>query len=183
MWKIPPQPALQLPPLQLALLAGQPTVLISGSPEPQLLVLEFHLMHQVRVQTVEPGYCALFHKPVGTPACGTAQFTNCHRTFRSTSCREAVDELEAKNDKMEVGQNIPNPFSDQTSISYFIPEGMGNGQFEVVSIEGKILLSEMVQENVSGEVTILKGRLAPGTYFYRLKTMGTMTRTQKMVVQ
>jgi hypothetical protein len=118
-----------------------------------------------------------------TPACGITSFTNCNRTIRGTGCRAAVDDLEANNDKMEVGQNIPNPFSDQTSISYFIPSGNGDGQLEVVSINGKVLITELVHEGVRGEVEIRKGSLSPGTYFYRLKTMGSMTRTHKMVVQ
>jgi hypothetical protein len=71
----------------------------------------------------------------------------------------------------------------QTSISYFIPSGNGDGQLEVVSINGKVLITELVHEGVRGEVEIRKGSLSPGTYFYRLKTMGSMTRTHKMVVQ
>jgi hypothetical protein len=117
------------------------------------------------------------------PACGVPAYTNCNRTTRLTSCREAVDDLENITQVLSLGQNIPNPFSDGTTIPYFIPAGSGSGQLEIVSINGKVLITELVHEGVRGEVTILKGRLAPGTYFYRLKTMGTMTRTQKMVVQ
>jgi hypothetical protein len=118
-----------------------------------------------------------------TPACGTAKFTNCHRTFRSTTCREAVDEMVIQKDNLELGQNNPNPFSDETSIAYFIPEGSGDGQLEIVSLQGKILYTEGVREASKGEVTLRKGMLSAGTYFYQIRTPRGLSIPRKMVVQ
>lgn len=117
------------------------------------------------------------------PACGTPSYTNCHRTFKSTSCREAVADLPVAERGLEIGQNIPNPFTDETTIHYFIPAGDRNGLLEVLSLEGKVVYKEVLPEGVPGEVNIRKGTLAAGTYFYRLRTQGGLTQPQKMVVQ
>lgn len=69
-----------------------------------------------------------------------------------------------------VGQNIPNPFSDSTIISFYLPDQ------ETVSVEffdeHVIKISEIDKSFPAGENQIIfyaKG-LKPGVYFYRLKT-------------
>lgn len=114
------------------------------------------------------------------PACGTAQLaTTCHRTLINP-CRLDVDE-EGK--AISLSQNIPNPFSDETMIGYYIPEGSGNSQLEVYSLEGKVLFTEPVMEGVSSEVKIQKGKLPSGTFFYRLRTNQNLSNPKKMIIQ
>lgn len=117
------------------------------------------------------------------PACGTVSYTNCNRTQRATSCREAVDGLGEVHKTFSLSQNVPNPFSQETAIQYVLPEGIGNGILEVYSLNGKVHLSVSVAENTEGEIKIEKGKLAPGAYFYRIRTEKSVSQTLKMVIQ
>jgi hypothetical protein len=114
------------------------------------------------------------------PACGTPSFTTCHRTL-ITPCRLDVEPEIA--DGLQLGQNIPNPYSDETRITCVVPEGNGKARLEVFSLEGKVLLTEALPEGGSSVVTIRKGQLAPGTYLYRIRTAANATTPMKMVVQ
>ena len=79
-------------------------------------------------------------------------------------------------------QNVPNPFSNQTSIDFYLPAG-GNVQMQVLDLSGRMV--EMIAHRYYGEgwytVDFNSSHLQNGTYICRL-TEGKMNRVIKMIV-
>lgn len=80
-----------------------------------------------------------------------------------------------------LSQNTPNPFSQQTTISYVIASGT-NALINVVTLDGKLVKRIELSGKGSGSVIINAGELAPGTYTYSLIIDGQVTDTKLMVI-
>lgn len=78
-------------------------------------------------------------------------------------------------------QNAPNPFTNQTTISYNI--GTGTSAFIVVNtLDGKQAMHLDVYGHGKGEVVLNAGELNVGTYTYSLYVDGRVVDTKLMVV-
>ena len=76
-----------------------------------------------------------------------------------------------------LAQNYPNPFSDQTTITFEIPQAE-HVLIEVIDLTGRriaVLVDEQL-EAASHEVTWNAGGLASGVYLYRMQA-GSFTKT------
>ncbi|MBT8220397.1 MAG: T9SS type A sorting domain-containing protein, partial [Bacteroidia bacterium] len=82
----------------------------------------------------------------------------------------------------ELGQNMPNPFSDVTTIEVMVPR-TSKGSLAVFDLTGKILM-QVDQEFSKGmnEIMITSDRLpSNGIYYYKL-SVDDFTDTRKMIV-
>ena len=86
-------------------------------------------------------------------------------------------------------QNYPNPFNPTTSIAYSVAGARGPGSeasrvklavYDLLGREVAVLVDE-VQSAGTYVATFDAGRLASGTYIYRLSAAGT-SMTKRMVV-
>jgi len=87
-----------------------------------------------------------------------------------------------QNQKYDLIQNQPNPFSSTTLIKYYVPE-TGLVKLSVYDIFGKetnVLVSE-VKESGYYERTFDAKNLTSGIYFYTISTNG-LTQSKKMIV-
>jgi hypothetical protein len=82
-----------------------------------------------------------------------------------------------------INQNVPNPFNNTTTISYYIPGKTNNAQLTITDAQGNAL-KEVVLGNSKGpgQAVINVGGLASGTYFYSLVVNGKVIDTKKMVL-
>lgn len=85
-------------------------------------------------------------------------------------------------------QNFPNPFSDVTEISYFLPKGTSQVNLRVYDITGKLVKTLTEGESTDGMNTVIwdgrdsRGIKVPcGVYFYMLNTEQA-SQSRKMVV-
>lgn len=80
-----------------------------------------------------------------------------------------------------LGQNNPNPFSDSTSISFFLPDS-SNVTFEFFNNHLE-LIQDTIKAYPSGEniITFLANKLEPGIYFYRMK-VDDFIDVRKMII-
>ncbi len=76
-------------------------------------------------------------------------------------------------------QNVPNPFAEQTSISYFIPEGSGAAQLIFTDMLGRTIKT-MELQNSYGIVTVFASNLSKGQYSYTLVIDGKNIETKRM---
>lgn len=112
----------------------------------------------------------LFYKIVQTDASGDIQNSDISSINYFGSASGVV-----------VGQNYPNPFTDSTIISFYLPDP------EPVSIEffdeHIIKISEIDNSYPAGEnkITFYAKGLKPGVYFYRLKT-DDFVDVKKMII-
>ena len=79
-------------------------------------------------------------------------------------------------------QNSPNPFNNNTIISYFLPPTTKNAQLIVSTANGQSLKTISVNTNGEGQAIICGGELAAGNYFYTLVADGKRVDTKQMIL-
>ena len=91
-----------------------------------------------------------------------------------------VEEITVNN--ISVSQNVPNPFTGNTVVSYSLNEA-SNVSIEIIDVTGKVVstINEGTQATGEHNITIDGSTLAEGTYFYTF-TAGEYKVTKRMVV-
>jgi hypothetical protein len=78
-------------------------------------------------------------------------------------------------------QNVPNPFSGTTTITFSAPNG-GAVQFTVIDLLGRVVSSQTINASAGiNTITYAAGASDSGTYFYTVSD-GTHSITKKLVV-
>ncbi len=94
-----------------------------------------------------------------------------------------VTELPLEEHDISLGQNFPNPCSNETSITFYIPDE-APVLFELYDISGK-KVSTLIDETLSAGAYDLKintSELESGFYFCRL-TKGKIHKSRKIIVK
>jgi FtsZ-binding cell division protein ZapB len=78
-------------------------------------------------------------------------------------------------------QNVPNPFAEQTSIGYFVPESATKAQMHFYNAQGKLIQSVELPTIGNGSLNVFAHDLSNGTYTYSLVVDGKVMVTKKMV--
>ena len=79
-------------------------------------------------------------------------------------------------------QNVPNPFSTNTEIKYFIPEGVKDAKLFIFSIQGNLLKTEKISTRGQGSIVINGTALTAGIYLYSLVLEGKEVDTKRMIL-
>ena len=79
-------------------------------------------------------------------------------------------------------QNAPNPFTEATTIHYFIPEQVKSASLQVMDQNGRIIKSIPIQTTGKGQITLQANLLSAGTYRYSLVLDGQVMETKQMVL-
>ena len=79
-------------------------------------------------------------------------------------------------------QNIPNPFSIQTEIKYYIPESATNGSLLIFNMQGTLIKSLLISAFGNGSQTISGSELKPGMYMYTLIVDSKEVDTKRMIL-
>jgi hypothetical protein len=82
-----------------------------------------------------------------------------------------------------LNQNVPNPFAEQTQISFSIPETVKKAQIHFYDANGKLINSVEVQERGLGQLNVFANDLSTGMYTYTLVADGQIVATKKMMKQ
>jgi Secretion system C-terminal sorting domain len=90
-----------------------------------------------------------------------------------------LNELEKNG--FELSQNVPNPFSKNSTVSYNLIKEASNASFTITDVMGRVVSSEKVANTV-GYHTIKVGSYASGVYYYSL-TIDGKSITKKMIVE
>ncbi|WP_294673226.1 tail fiber domain-containing protein [uncultured Fluviicola sp.] len=80
-------------------------------------------------------------------------------------------------------QNVPNPFAEQTTINFSIPESVKKAQIHFYDGNGRFMNSVEVTERGLGSVTVFGSDLSTGVYTYTLVADGQVVATKKMMKQ
>ena len=84
-------------------------------------------------------------------------------------------------EKAILEQNIPNPFSDKTSIRYQYQKNAGNASLIVFDMNGKIV-KEFPLSEPNGNITIDASQIGKGLFIYGLFQNGQELITKKMLI-
>jgi hypothetical protein len=80
-----------------------------------------------------------------------------------------------------IGQNVPNPFAEQTVIEYSIPAAVQKAQILFYDVRGHLINTVEIEEMGNGRLTVFGNDLSTGTYTYTLVADGQIIATKKMV--
>lgn len=105
----------------------------------------------------------------------------CTNELKSASVATGTS-TDLANNKASLDQNIPNPFSRETKIGCFIPDGATTSMLYIYNMNG----TQLQQYNVTGKgkqtVTIYGNSFEPGMYLYTLIIDGKEVDTKRMIL-
>lgn len=79
--------------------------------------------------------------------------------------------------------NVPNPFAEQTAISYYLPDNVQKAQMLFYNSQGRLIQSVDLKEKGKGMINVFASDLSNGVYTYTLVVDGKIIETKKMVKQ
>ncbi|QHT71606.1 tail fiber domain-containing protein [Rhodocytophaga rosea] len=88
----------------------------------------------------------------------------------------------AGNEQARLGQNLPNPANQITTIPYSLPLSASSAFIKVYSSTGQEVKSFDMRGKTHGEITIAAGMFPAGTYVYSLFVDGVKIDSKKLVL-
>ncbi|MFK7906281.1 MAG: tail fiber domain-containing protein [Chitinophagales bacterium] len=79
-------------------------------------------------------------------------------------------------------QNQPNPFHENTSIEYFIPESVKSAILQITTVNGQLLYSHKIETRGQGQTEVEASQLSAGIYFYSLILDGKVLDAKQMML-
>ncbi|MES2389452.1 MAG: T9SS type A sorting domain-containing protein, partial [Bacteroidota bacterium] len=116
---------------------------------------------------------------VGNHYCSSQFFCPEDSTWIGT---DTVGNVKPVSNRVYLGQNMPNPVGESTSIPYFIPEGVKQAEIIVHDVSGRELSTIPLLQSKHGIHLFSLSGMPSGIYAYSLITDGTPIATLKMVV-
>ena len=86
-------------------------------------------------------------------------------------------------DIIVLNQNVPNPFSEQTSITYNIPSGIGVARIMFYNSKGQLIKVSDITTRGQGRLIVYASDLSTGMYTYTLVADDKVIDTKKMMKQ
>ena len=94
----------------------------------------------------------------------------------------SMQEVELSNgDAIVLDQNVPNPFAESTTISYYIPENIASAQIIFIDNSGRIMKTVNIKEKGKGMLKVYAQDLSSGIYSYTLVADGKTIDSKKMI--
>jgi hypothetical protein len=84
---------------------------------------------------------------------------------------------------IELDQNVPNPFAENTTISYNIPVSFGSAEIEFANLSGQIIKTTPIEDMGKGQINVSANDLTSGIYTYTLIVDGKTIDSKKMLKQ
>lgn len=79
-------------------------------------------------------------------------------------------------------QNIPNPFSESTTINYTLPENVNSASIIIFDLQGKQIKKFDLQQRGQGSILVQAGELYAGMFVYTLVVDGKEIASKKMIL-
>jgi hypothetical protein len=98
----------------------------------------------------------------------------------NTNINQLDVELSDK-DAIVLNQNVPNPFAEQTTITYNVPASVGKAQIIFFNNLGQVIQTVDIKTRGKGKVNVFASDLSSGLYNYTLVADGKVIDSKKMV--
>ena len=89
---------------------------------------------------------------------------------------------EVLNQTPNLKQNQPNPFNENTTIQYYLPEATQQASVNISDINGKVIKVIPLQGTGQGQIELQTGTLGGGIYAYSLVVDGQIVESKQMVL-
>lgn len=80
-------------------------------------------------------------------------------------------------------QNVPNPFAEQTTISYSLPDNTVKAQMLFYNAQGKLIQTVALIQKGKGQLNVFANDLSSGIYSYTLVVDEIIIETKRMIKQ
>lgn len=94
----------------------------------------------------------------------------------------SVDGVQNREDVALLEQNIPNPFSENTIIHYYLPDNIHKAVISIISSDGKEFSKYELNERGKGQLILSGSTLDAGTYIYNLIIDGKVIDSKKLML-
>jgi len=122
------------------------------------LIIESYKEQQTKIEDLEKELVALKNKLKSAPATATVVLSS------------------------SLSQNIPNPFSENTEIKYYLDESISKAMINIYNMSGTQLKSIELHQKGDGSVIINGGEFNAGMYMYALIADGIEVDTKRMIL-
>jgi hypothetical protein len=93
-----------------------------------------------------------------------------------------ITEKEFNMDKARLYENLPNPFTSDTKIAFYIPVGSAIANLIIHDLQGVEVKSFTINPNVQSSITINGSELKAGMYLYSLLIDNKIIDTKRMIL-
>lgn len=108
---------------------------------------------------------------------GSSLQDNCNQS----QAREIAIDITLASKTIVLDQNQPNPFKEQTTISYFIPDNTSDVKIIFTDSKGSVLKEVSIPEKGAGKFNVYAQDLSAGVYSYTLVADGITVDSKKMI--
>ena len=107
----------------------------------------------------------------------------CHASS-SRQSNSGINQLDIElsdKDVIVLNQNVPNPFAEQTTITYNVPASVTKAQLIFFNTNGQVIQTVDIKTRGKGKVNVFASDLSSGLYNYSLVADGKVIDSKKMV--
>ncbi len=133
-------------------------------------------------QTLQSQLRALQDQIIG--CCGTTQrhaLAPQDSSLNQSQSQSIALDVTLSSKSIVLEQNQPNPFKEQTTINYFIPDDAKNVKIIFTDLRGNIMKEVSIPEKGNGQINVYAQDLSSGIYTYTLVSDGVTIDSKKMV--
>ncbi len=112
--------------------------------------------------------------------CGNSTTTNENNEVPHSTIYDNSRNINQQSASLE--QNAPNPFNQNTSIGYYIPDNVINAVLYIYNLEGIEIKSMPIADRGKSSITVYGNSLVAGMYIYTLITDGVVADTKRMIL-
>ena len=108
----------------------------------------------------------------------------CCSNASTRSANSSLNQLDVElsdKDAIVLNQNVPNPFAEQTTITYNVPASVGKAQIIFFNNLGQVIQTVDIKTRGKGKVNVFASDLSSGLYNYTLVADGKVIDSKKMV--
>jgi hypothetical protein len=104
----------------------------------------------------------------------------CSASGTNLRLRNPVNSIQLAN-SIILNQNDPNPFAEETRITYYIPESYKDAKLIFFDKANRVIQTVKINERGEGGLIVYASNLSSGVYNYSLIVDGVLIETKKMV--
>lgn len=113
-----------------------------------------------------------------------SQINTCCANTTSRNTNTTIDQLDIElsdKDAIVLNQNVPNPFAEQTTITFNVPASVVKAQLIFYNTNGQVIQTVDIKTRGKGKVNVFAADLSTGLYHYTLVADGKVADSKKMV--
>ena len=114
----------------------------------------------------------------------TSMINACCSNPGAKTSNPSINQLDVElsdKDAIVLNQNVPNPFAEQTTITYNVPASVTKAQLLFFNANGQVIQTVDIKTRGKGKVNVFASDLSAGLYHYTLVADGKVVDSKKMV--